>query len=45
MYQKLILIIMNPKNIIFFGTIVCFIFLTIFSCGGEGNVNESIKAR
>lgn len=32
---------MNPKNSIFFGIVICFIFLNLFSCGGEGNVNES----
>ena len=36
---------MNPKNTIFFGTIFCFIFLTMFSCGGEGNVNESSTSK
>ena len=45
MYQKLILSSMNPKNTIFFGTTVCFIFLTLFSCGGEGNVNESSTSK
>ena len=45
MYQKLILISMNPKNIIFLGTIFCFIFLSLVSCGGDGNVNESSSSK